>query len=99
MCLVCGSAHKSDEHQFQCSNSKNHDSLKCNCVRKCLNCACERAGLAKGHLVTDVSCPLRKRYRSADVRTGDTTDEEGRIAHASGGEAAPIDVDMSLTNV
>ena len=76
MCCICGGPHKSDLHQFQCSGIRTHNSLKCNCVRKCINCTRAKPSQASGHLAIDHSCPLRKNFRSASARSSDTTDEE-----------------------
>ena len=80
VCSICGSAHKAADHQFKCSGMNKHTSLKCGCPRKCLNCAREKPAFAEGHLATDFACPLRSKYRTANNRTGDSTDEDARVA-------------------
>ena len=79
VCSICGAAHQAADHQFKCSGMNRHSSLKCGCPRKCINCARENTAEAAGHLATDHSCPLRKKFRTPFARTGDTTDEESRI--------------------
>ena len=53
-----------------------HNSLKCNCVCKCINCARAKPLLASGHLAIDHSCPLQKNFHSTSAHSGDTTNEE-----------------------
>jgi hypothetical protein len=97
ICCICGKKHLSKEHQFLCSSSNKHDSLKCNCVCKCINCTCEKLP-ATGHISTDHSCPLCACYRKVngvERRTGITTDEETPALNLmAAGDASddPIDV-------
>ena len=80
VCSICGGAHHVVDHQFKCKDVKKHSTLKCDCPCSCLNCQCESPTTAKGHMSTDVACPLRAKYRTPLTRTGDSTDEE---VHAS----------------
>jgi len=111
MCCICSGPHKSDMHQFQCSGIHTHNLLKCNCVRKCINCAHAKPSQVSGHLAIDHSCPLWKNFRSASARSGDTTDEEApaldRMAKdvpapttiAAAATTAHVDADASGLNV
>ena len=94
-CSICGSTHKVENHQFKCSGINKHTSLKCSCIHKCINCVREKPRQAVGHLVCDLSCPLRKKIHSIDSHSGDTTDEEARVGARA---ASPIDVDTPLPN-
>ena len=111
MCCICGGPHESDMHQFRCSGTRTHNSLKCNCVRKCINCTRAKPSQASGHLAIDHSCPLRKNFRTASARSGDTTDEEALVLDRMAEDApaptavpttaatARIDADVSDLNV
>jgi len=96
VCPICGGAHKMADHQFACSKVNKHTSLKCSCPRKCINCLRERRP-NDGHIATDHSCPLRKKFRSADTRTGDTTDEEGPALALM--DADDTDLPLTIHNV
>jgi hypothetical protein len=97
VCSICGGAHPAKEHQFKCPRAMSHSTLKCDCPRKCLNCTREKLP-AQGHLSTDLSCPLRKKFRSPSRRTGVTTDEEGPMLHLMSTGGNPSDP-LDLTDV
>ena len=96
MCSICGGAHKASDHQFKCSGSLTHSSLKCNCIRKCLNCTREKPAFAEGHLATDTTCPLRAKFKTTDNRSGDTTDEDARAATPMEDDTHPDELQATL---
>ena len=70
ICFICGAGHDGSMHGMQCNRAKKHNTLKCNCEVTCLNCR------KSGHHAKDVRCPLRKRFRDVNTRTGNSSDEE-----------------------
>ena len=70
ICFICGAGHDGTMHGMQCNKAKKHNTLKCNCEVTCLNCH------KSGHHTKDVRCPLRKRFRDVNTRTGNSSDEE-----------------------
>jgi hypothetical protein len=80
MCPICGAGHRRDEHHGKCKTAVKHDGVRCSCPPKCINCTRERKGKqAEGHIATDLTCPLRAKFRTDQLRTGDSTDEEEPI--------------------
>ena len=75
ICPLCGGAHKARDHATRCAGAPHDGSLTCTCKPFCINC--KRAGKAgNGHTALSTSCPLRKLYRTANVRSGDSSEEE-----------------------
>lgn len=75
ICPLCGGPHKARDHHVRCAGVPHNGSVTCNCPPRCLNC--ERAGKpGKGHTALSHTCPLRKLYRTANTRAGDSSEEE-----------------------
>ena len=83
ICFICGAGHDATMHGIQCNRAKKHNTLKCNCEVTCLNCH------KSGHHAKDVRCPLRKRFRDVNTRTGNSSDEETRTIAAAAAEVTP----------
>ena len=96
ICSICGGAHKAADHQFRCSGMSTHTSLKCGCPRKCLNCTRENPAFTEGHLATDFACPLQARYRTANNRSGDSTNEDTWAAIPMEDDTHPDDLQATL---
>ena len=81
ICPLCGDPHRAHDHHIKCKGAPHNASLTCPCPPKCINCIC--AGKAgKGHTTLSTSCPLRKLYKTANICTGDSSEEERpAIAH------------------
>ena len=63
VCPVCSGRHPVADHAFKCPQQARHLTLPCDCPRACFNC--HKAGFkAAGHISTDLTCPLRKNFRS-----------------------------------
>ena len=77
ICFICGAGHDGSMHGILCLKSRKHDSLKCNCQVTCLNCK------NTGHHAKDARCPLRRKFRKVDNRTGDSSDEEAKATSAA----------------
>ena len=77
ICFICGAGHEGAMHGMLCFKSKKHDTLKCNCQITCINCK------NTGHHAKDARCPLRKKFRKVDNRTGDSSDEEAQAISAA----------------
>ena len=81
VCPICSGKHSAADHAFKCPQQARHLTLPCDCPRMCFNCC--KAGLkAVGHISTDLSCPLRKKYRSpthiGNTTSRNSTDDESR---------------------
>ena len=77
VCPVCSGRHAAADHAFKCPQQACHLTLPCDCPRACFNC--RKAGLkAVGHISTDLSCPLRKKFRSPTIRGNNPMDSESR---------------------
>ncbi len=88
VCPVCSGKHSATDHPFKCPQQARHLALPCDCPRACFNC--RKAGLkAVGHISTDLSCPLRKRFRPPTTRTSDPTGGESRVIPQVAVDAAP----------
>jgi hypothetical protein len=81
-CRLCGSNHKSTDHDEQCRTKASHRARsRCDCPPKCYNC--KDAGKPEtGHRAYDHACPLRAMYRlpfthDEEPETGLTADESG----------------------
>ena len=75
ICPLCGDPHRARDHHVKCKGAPHNASLTCTCPPKCINCI--RAGKSgKGHTALSTSCPLRKLYKTANTRTGDSSEEE-----------------------
>ena len=83
ICFICGAGHDAQMHGMLCKKAKTHTSLKCTCEVTCINCH------KSGHHAKDVRCPLRKRYRDVNTRTGNSSDEEERTMIAATTEDIP----------
>ena len=75
ICPLCGDPHRARDHHVKCKGAPHNASLTCTCPPKCINCI--RAGkTGKGHTALSTSCPLRKLYKTANTRTGESSEEE-----------------------
>ena len=71
-CYICGSAHKSEEHD-QCCPRKHAVAGVCDCKNyKCLNC------FKTGHNCRDVICPARDQYRQRSSRRATGIKNKGK---------------------
>ena len=78
ICPLCGNPHRARDHHVKCKGAPHNASLTCTCPPKCINCI--RAGKSgKGHTALFTSCPLRKLYKTANTRTGESSEEEGPV--------------------
>ena len=75
ICYICGGLHAPEQHAQKCPTIKNHKLITCDCPLQCINCRAMKLK-AGGHLAKDLSCPLRKKYRRPDNRTGTSSSEE-----------------------
>ena len=63
VCRLCAGAHDIADHGLKCPNKSSHKRAGlCNCPVSCFNCKAARLPHA-GHSVTDLACPLRKKFR------------------------------------
>ena len=83
ICFICGAGHNGTMHGMLCYRAKKHNTLKCNCEVTCLNCH------KSSHHAKDIRCPLRKRFRDVNTRTGNSSDEEERTMAAAATEVNP----------
>ena len=77
LCFICGAGHDGAMHGMLCIKSNKHNGLKCNCPITCINCK------NTGHHAKDARCPLRKKFRKVDNRTGNSSDEESQAISAA----------------
>jgi len=82
VCPICAGAHAKDEHHKKCQAVSKHTEVYCTCPIVCINCRRARKP-AKGHSALSLSCPLRSKFRSPIVRTGDSSDEEKKGVNAA----------------
>jgi len=75
VCPICAGAHAKDEHHKKCQAVSKHTEVYCTCPIVCINCRRAQKPAA-GHSALSLSCPLRSKFRSPIVRTGDSSDEE-----------------------
>ena len=75
ICPICAGQHAKSEHHKKCQVVSKHMEVFCTCPVTCINCCCARKP-AQGHSALSASCPLRAKFRSPMVRTGDSSDEE-----------------------
>ena len=75
ICPICAGQHTKSEHHKKCQVVSKHTEVFCTCPVTCINCRCTRKP-AQGHSALSASCPLRAKFRSPLVRTGDSSDEE-----------------------
>jgi len=75
ICHLCGGRHPASEHHVKCLTYKSHTTITCTCPPFCINC--KAANLKSiGHICTDTSCPLCKRYQTAFNCTSASSSEE-----------------------
>jgi len=82
VCPICAGAHAKDEHHKKCQVVSKHTEVYCTCPIVCINCR-HAWKPAKGHSALSLSCPLRSKFRSPIVRTGDSSDEEKKGVNAA----------------
>ena len=96
ICPLCASQHAKSEHHKKCQAVSKHTEVFCTCPVTCINC-CHTRKLAQGHLALSASCPLRAKFCSPLVRTGDSSDEEKKgvdIATTKAPASPPPDIVM-----
>ena len=63
VCRLCAGAHLNADHGLKCPNKSSHRRAGlCDCPVSCFNCKAARLPHV-GHSVTDLACPLRKKFR------------------------------------
>jgi len=82
VCPICAGAHAKDEHHKKCQAVSKHTEVYYTCPIVCINCR-QAQKPAKGHSALSLSCPLRSKFRSPIVRTGDSSDEEKKGVNAT----------------
>ena len=82
VCPICAGAHTKNKHHKKCQVVSKHTEVYCTCPIVCINCRRARKP-AKGHSALSLSCPLRSKFRSPIVRTGDSSDEEKKGVNAA----------------
>ena len=75
ICPICAGQHTKSEHHKKCQAVSKHTEVFCTCPITCINC-CRACKPAQGHSALSASCPLRAKFRSPLVRTGDSSDKE-----------------------
>ena len=75
VCPLCTGQHPKNEHHKKCQAVSKHTEVYCTCPITCINCHRTRKP-AQGHSALLASCPLRTKFCSPLVRTGDSSDEE-----------------------
>ena len=95
ICPLCGSNHRAKDHHARCPKAPHHNSITCNCPPSCINCA--KAGKSpKGHTALDLSCPLRKAFRTPTNHTGDSSDDEAHTIRRAVSEFETVHPDPGL---
>jgi len=82
VCPICAGAHAKDKHHKKCQAVSKHTEVYCTCPIVCINCR-QAKKPTKGHSALSLSCPLRSKFRSPIVRTGDSSDEEKKGVNAA----------------
>jgi len=82
VCPICAGAHAKDEHHKKCQAVSKHTKVYCTCPIVCINCR-QAWKPAKGHSALSLSCPLRSKFQSPIVRTGDSSDEKKKGVNAT----------------
>lgn len=63
VCRFCAGAHTIADHGLKCPGKSSHKRAgQCDCPLSCFNCKAAHLPHT-GHLVTDLACPLRKKFR------------------------------------
>jgi len=97
VCLICAGAHAKDEHHKKCQAVSKHTEVYCTCPIVCINCRRVRKP-AKGHSALSLSCPLRSKFQSPIVCSGDSSDKEKKGINADATRRAlsspPPDITM-----
>ena len=75
ICPLCAGQHAKSEHHKKCQAVSKHTEVFCTCPVTCINCHHARKP-AQGHSALSASCPLRAKFRSPLVRTGDSSNKE-----------------------
>ena len=86
ICPICAGQHAKSEHHKKCQAVSKHTEVFCTCPVTCINCRRARK-LAQGHSALSASCPLRAKFRSPLVRTGDSSDEEKKGVNVAAARA------------
>ena len=88
VCPICAGAHAKNEHHKKCQAVSKHTEVYCTCPVVCINCRRARKP-AQGHSALSLSCPLRSKFCSPIVRSGDSSDEEKKGVNADATRRAP----------
>ena len=88
ICSICAGQHAKSEHHKKCQVVSKHTEVFCTCPVSCINCRRARKP-AQGHSALSASCPLRAKFRSPMVRTGDSSEEERKGVNIAAAVAPP----------